>query len=98
VSDLGFDSATHYQFLSFTRKEKDQMDYGEVLSEFVAPQYEKAVAECAAPYIPHVSVGWDNNVRYEKFQPPVYTNNRPARLGAGRSDMRSFIITYEIVF
>ncbi|MDR1093682.1 MAG: glycoside hydrolase family 99-like domain-containing protein [Clostridiales bacterium] len=77
VSDLGFDSATHYQFISFVREEKDRMDYGEMLPKFIAPQYEKAGGDCAAPYVPHVSVGWDNNVRYEKFQAPVYVNNTP---------------------
>jgi hypothetical protein len=32
------------------------------------------------PYFPHVSVGWDNNPRYDTFRPGVVKNNTPEQV------------------
>ncbi len=33
--------------------------------------------EFEIPYYPHISVGWDNNPRFEMFRPGVVKNNTP---------------------
>ena len=50
---LGFDSATHYQFVHFTDVGRA---YPEILKD-VQAEYEKLDKQFAFPYFPHVSVG-----------------------------------------
>jgi hypothetical protein len=73
VKCLGFDSQTHYQMVHFTPIDRE---YAEII-----PDMEKEWALMDAtydiPYFPHVSIGWDNNPRYQTFRPGVVKNNTP---------------------
>lgn len=64
---LGFDSCSHYQFVHFTNIDRD---YGDVLPD-VKAEYEKLDKTLSVPYFPHVSVGWDNNPRFDTFRPGI---------------------------
>lgn len=60
---LGFDSATHYQFVHFTDVNRS---YLEILPD-VQREWEKLEKNFDFPYFPHVSVGWDNNPRFQDW-------------------------------
>jgi len=73
VDRLGFDSMTNYQFVHFTDIDRD---YGEIMDD-VKKEWARMSAEFNVPYFPHVSVGWDNNPRFQTFRPGVVKNNTP---------------------
>ena len=70
---IRFDSASHYQFLAFTDMNRDYRDVmPDVLAEWEAEQ-----KNLPCPYVPHVSIGWDNNPRTHKLMPIICKNNTP---------------------
>lgn len=73
VTRLGFDSLTHYQFCHFANIDRD---YTEIMVD-VRKEWARMDTEFPVPYFPHVSVGWDNNPRFENFRPGVVKNNTP---------------------
>lgn len=73
VTQLGFDSLTHYQFVHFTDPDRD---YREIVADAVK-EWQRVTEEYPIPYYPHVSIGWDNNPRYRKFHPRIVRNNTP---------------------
>ena len=72
---LGFDSCTHYQFVHFTNIDRK---YPEVLED-VKKEWDK-LSRLPITYFPHVSVGWDNNPRFNEFRPGVLTDNTPENI------------------
>jgi hypothetical protein len=76
VRRLGFDSQTHYQWVHFTDMDRD---YAKITADAVA-EWALMEATYAIPYFPHVSLGWDNNPRYQTFRPGVVKNNTPAQV------------------
>ena len=70
---LGFDSVTHYQYCHFLDCNRD---YAEMLPDLQA-EYDRINEDYSVPYYPHVSVGWDNNSRYNHFMLPIIRNNTP---------------------
>ncbi len=75
-SSLGFDSASHYQFVHFTDIDRN---YEDVLPD-VAAEWEKLDKTLDVPYFPHVSVGWDNNPRFTDFRPGILRNCTPENI------------------
>jgi hypothetical protein len=73
VKRLGFDSLTNYQFVHLTNVDRD---YGEIMKD-VQKEWARMDKEFSVPYFPHVSVGWDNNPRFQTFRPGVVKNNTP---------------------
>ncbi len=72
MTRLSIDSSTHYQFVDITKMNRE---YSEVLED-IADTY-KRMSENSRPYFPHVSVGWDNNPRYQEFRDCIVRNNTP---------------------
>lgn len=70
---LGFHSVTNYQFAHMTNVNRDYLD----ILEDIKPLWHKIQAEYGVPYYPHVSIGWDNNPRFNQFIPNITTNNTP---------------------
>ncbi len=70
---LGFDSLTNYQFVHLTNIDRD---YNEVTAD-IEKEWARIDKEYDIPYYPHVSVGWDNNLRYVDFKPGIMKNNTP---------------------
>ena len=75
-STLGFDSASHYQYVHFTNIDRN---YEELLPD-VAAEWEKLDKTLGIPYFPHVSVGWDNNPRFTDFRPGIMKNCTPENI------------------
>jgi len=73
VSRLGFDGITHYQFVHFANIDRD---YNEIMDE-VEKEWNSIDQDFDIPYYPHVSIGWDNNPRFEMFRAGVVKNNTP---------------------
>lgn len=73
VNDLGFTGITHYQYVHFTGIDKT---YDEV-NEDVYQEWERLDDTYDLPYYPHVSIGWDNNPRFEGFSPGIMKGNAP---------------------
>lgn len=76
VSDVGFDSITHYQFAMITDIDRE---YDEVASDVVA-QWPGLEKEYGVPYYPSVSLGWDNNPRFIDFKPGITKNCTPENI------------------
>ncbi len=70
---LGADSVTNYNWGCVTDFDGDFND--------VTDRYMKSIvnesARLSIPYYPNISVGWDNNVRFNKFMPGVVSGNTP---------------------
>jgi len=73
VEELAFDGITHYQFVHFTNVDRDYLD---ILKD-VAKKWKEIDQDFQIPYYPHVSVGWDNNPRFEMFREGIVRNNTP---------------------
>lgn len=73
IKQLGFDGITHYQFVHFTDIDRDYM---EIMND-VEEEWKRIDKEYDAPYYNHISVGWDNNPRFNMFRPGVVKNNTP---------------------
>lgn len=73
VEGLNFNGLTHYQFVHFTNIDRDYMGImGDVEKEWSVMDHDYKV-----PYYPHVSIGWDNNPRFEMFRGGIVKNNTP---------------------
>jgi hypothetical protein len=75
VKRIGFDSQTHYQMVHFTDVDRD---YQEIIPDMVG-EWTRMDEIYDIPYFPHVSIGWDNNPRFQGFRPGVVKNNTPER-------------------
>jgi hypothetical protein len=73
IEQLGFDGVTHYQFVHFTNIDRDYME----IMDDVEKEWNKIDNDYNIPYYSHVSVGWDNNPRFEMFRGGVVINNTP---------------------
>lgn len=76
--EIQIDSTTHYQFAHMCRIDRD---YSEILKEI--PDYYKESDNGKVPYFPHVSVGWDNNLRFSVANDNIVTNNQPEMFEKG---------------
>lgn len=73
IKALGFSSMTHYQFVHFADMNRP---YSEIIPD-VMTEWESIDKNYDIPYFPHVSVGWDNNMRYKSFRDCITTDNPP---------------------
>ena len=69
---LGFDSTTNYQYVHFVHIDRD---YNEVQADVLG--FWDKFASLGVTYYPHVSIGWDNNPRFNMFRPGILRNNTP---------------------
>jgi hypothetical protein len=87
VRRLGFDSQTHYQMVHFTNIDRD---YAEIIPDMVR-EWALMDGTYDIPYFPHVSLGWDNNPRYQGFRPGVVRNNTPAAVERALREARGYV-------
>jgi hypothetical protein len=73
VKSLGFDSMTHYQFVHFVNINRD---YNDIMVD-VLKEWERIDQSYDIPYFPHISIGWDNNPRFQTLRPGVVKKNTP---------------------
>ena len=86
IRELGFDGVTHYQFVHFVDIDRD---YPSIVED-VTREWQRIDEEYDIPYYPHVSIGWDNNPRFEMFRPGVVTENTPENFEKALRKARDF--------
>ena len=77
VERLGFNSLTNYQFVHMTDIDRP---YDSVAADIVRI-WDETAKRFAVPYFPHVSIGWDNNPRFQSFRPGILRDNTPQAFG-----------------
>ena len=82
---IGFSSLTNYQYVNMT---KTRGDYGTILEE-VKKLWEKFSAY-GMIYFPHVSLGWDNNARFYRFNDDLITGNTPDKIETAMRAAKEF--------
>lgn len=87
VQALGFDSQTHYQMVHFTDIDRDYTQ----LIPAMTKEWALMSANYTIPYFPHVSLGWDNNPRFQTFRPGVVTNNTPANVRKALKKAKTYV-------
>ncbi len=92
LEKIRIDSATHYQFLSFTDMNRD---YSEIFPD-VRAEYEAEHQNTHFTYVPHVTCGWDNNPRTHKLMPIVCKNNTPENIEKALRIAKEYIDKYNI--
>ena len=88
LAALGFESATHYQYVHF-------MDIASVKTypralEELGKEYARLEGG-TVPYFPHVSLGWDNNLRFRRYDPAVLNENTPDNIEAALLLARDYL-------
>ncbi len=87
VERLEFDSLTHYQYVHFTNIDRD---YCQIMTD-VVEEWQRIDQEFSIPYFPHISLGWDNNPRFQTFRPGVVRNNTPEAIEAGLRQAKAYV-------
>ena len=87
VKELKFDGVSHYQFVHFVDIDRD---YNEIIKD-VEKEWQSLDETFDVPYYPHVSVGWDNNPRFEMFRPGVVKNNTPENFERALVTARNYV-------
>ncbi len=85
--DLGFDSMSHYQFVHFTNIDRSYPD----ILEDVNAEWARLDSEYKIPYFPHVSVGWDNNPRFNDFRPGVMRDTTPLNIEQALQAAKAYV-------
>lgn len=76
VKSLGFDSGTHYQYVHFTDISRS---YTDIMLDVIR-EWKRVESSYGMPYFPHVSLGWDNNPRFQKTLHDVIMGNTPEEI------------------
>ncbi len=92
LDQIKVDSATHYQTLSFADMNRD---YAEIIPEMIE-EWEARYEDKHYKYYPHVSIGWDNNVRTNCLMPTVCKNNTPENFEKALREAKKFIDKHNI--
>ncbi len=87
IDALNLDGATHYQYVHFVDIDRD---YLEIQSD-VVKTWNELDKELKIPYYPHVSVGWDNNPRFQKTVGGIVKNNTPENFEKALKDAKAYV-------
>ncbi len=88
---LEFNSLTNYQFVHLTNVNRD---YNEVMED-IKKEWDRIDSEYDIPYYPHISIGWDNNLRYKQFRPNILKNNTPENVEKALREAKEYIDRHE---
>ncbi|MFA7636934.1 MAG: glycoside hydrolase family 99-like domain-containing protein [Monoglobales bacterium] len=93
AEELGFDSVTHYQFTGMVDIDAEYQD----IIPKVVDCWNEIKGKTKMTYYPHVSLGWDNNVRFEKgCSRRVLRNNTPENIEKMMLEAKKFADGNEI--
>ena len=92
MNALGFDSLTNYQFTHFVNIDRD---YSEIMKD-VPPHWENWSKKYDIPYFPHISVGWDNNPRFNNFRRGIVKNNTPEEIEKALRLAKDFVDSHNL--
>ena len=84
-TNLGFNSATHYQFAHFIWMDDE---YANIVNSAVQ-EWDELDKDLEIPYYPHVSIGWDNSPRTKESA--VSRNNTPEEFQRARQAAKDFV-------
>lgn len=87
IESLGLDGLTHYQYVHFVNIDRDYLD----IQSDVVNTWENLDQDLKIPYYPHVSVGWDNNPRFEKQIGGIVKNNTPENFEKALRDAKAYV-------
>ena len=83
---LGASSVTNYNWGGITDFDGDFND----IADSYVKALETACEQINIPYYPNISVGWDNNVRFNNFVPGVVENNTPENFKIACKKIKDF--------
>jgi hypothetical protein len=86
---LGVDSVTSYNWGCSADLDGDFND----VTESYVKAIEKEAENLTIPFYPNISVGWDNNVRFNNFVPGVIENNTPENFKTACEKIKKFADT-----
>ncbi|MBE6855529.1 MAG: hypothetical protein E7501_07770 [Ruminococcus sp.] len=92
VRELGFDSLTNYQFVHMTNMNRR---YAEAFAD-IRRQWAAFEHDFDVPYFPHVSIGWDNNPRFDKFLPNICQENTPEEFEKALRAAKEYVDTHNL--
>lgn len=92
ITLLGFNSISHYQFVHFVNCDRPYP----VLLQDVKKEWDWIDEKYEVPYFPHVTVGWDNNPRYNRLVRPIMTENTPENFKRGLEMAKEYIDTHKL--
>ena len=87
INYLKFDGSTHYQYVHFVNIDRDYVD----IQKDVVKVWGELGKNLSIPYYPHVSIGWDNNPRFNSFRAGVVKNNTPANFEKALRDAKAYV-------
>ncbi|MFW6153654.1 MAG: glycoside hydrolase family 99-like domain-containing protein [Planctomycetota bacterium] len=87
VAMLGVDSVTHYQFAHITNVDRD---YDAILADVFA-EWDRLDRDYPVPYIPHVSIGWDNSPRFRERRGAIVRGNTPEAFAGALRKARAYV-------
>ncbi|MFI7066793.1 glycoside hydrolase family 99-like domain-containing protein [Kribbella sp. NPDC050124] len=87
VEALGLDSVTHYQWCLVTEPKGDYQLFGQRGVE----EWSRVDREYSAAYVPHVTIGWDNNCRFTATRDNVVTGETADAFARFLREAREFI-------
>ena len=85
-SFLGADSVTNYNWGGSANLDGD---YSAITDEYME-SITKTDGNISIPYYPNITIGWDNNVRFNGFIPGVVKNNTPEAFGEACRRVKEF--------
>lgn len=87
IDALNMDGATHYQYVHFVDIDRDYLE----IQADVVKTWDKLEKELKIPYYPHVSVGWDNNPRFNHLVGGIVKNNTPENFEKALRDAKKYV-------
>lgn len=87
IEYLEFDGSSHYQYINFVNIDRDYLE----IQEDVIEAWDNLGNEMTIPYYPHVSVGWDNNPRYQMEMKGIVKNNTPENFEKALRDAKAYV-------
>ena len=86
---LDIDSLTHYQWVSISNPDRDYEEWAKDAQD----EYRKMDEE-GVTYVPHVSLGWDNNPRFLDYREGVVRNATPDKVEAAFRVAKNYVDTH----
>ena len=89
---LGFDSLTNYQYVHFLNIDRD---YREITDD-AEQKWQEFYDKYDVPYYPHISLGWDNNPRFDSFRGGIVKNNTPENVEDALRRVKAFVDSHDL--
>ena len=89
---LGFDSLTNYQYVHFLNIDRD---YREITDD-AERSWQEFTDKYDVPYYPHISLGWDNNPRFDSFRGGIVKNNTPENVEDALRRVKAFVDSHDL--